>query len=106
EEDRRRFGYRDEDLRARRYNAAFAALLRHELESARGFFHRGWPLVQRVPAEVRADVELFIRGGLAILRKIEKRDYNVWAGRPVLAKWEKAALFAGALWRRARAALW
>lgn len=106
EDDRRRFGYADADLAARRYTPAFAALLRHEVESARGFFYRGWPLVDRVPADVRADVELFIRGGLAILRKIEKAGYNVWAARPVLGKWEKGTLLAGALWRRVRAALW
>ncbi|MCI0459925.1 MAG: squalene synthase HpnC [Gemmataceae bacterium] len=106
EEDRRRFGYSDDDLLGRRYTPAFAALLRHEVESARGFFYRGWPLVDRVPVAVRADVELFIRGGLAILRKIEEIDYNVWATRPVLGKWEKAALFVGALWSRVKASLW
>ena len=28
---------------------------------------------------------MVIRGGLAILRKIERRAYNVWARRPALA---------------------
>jgi squalene synthase HpnC len=102
EEDRHRFGYGDDDLRARRFTSPFAELLRFEVDRTRDLFYRGFPLVDRVPPAVQADVELFIQGGLAILRKIEQAGYDVWARRPVLAKWEKGALLAGALWRRLR----
>jgi squalene synthase HpnC len=105
EEDQRHFGYTQEDLRAHRFTPAFGALLRFEVERTRELFYRGWPLVDRVPAELRPDIELFIRGGLGILRKIERAGYNVWARRPVLSKWEKAVLLCGALWRRLRAAV-
>jgi phytoene/squalene synthetase len=78
--------------------------MRFEVERAREFFFRGLPLVEQVPADVRADIELFLRGGLAILRKIERCRYNVWRKRPALAKWEKAVLLTAALWRRGQAA--
>jgi squalene synthase HpnC len=104
-EDRSRFGYSDEDLDSRRFCPAFAKLLRFEVDRTRDLFYRGFPLVERVPVEARADVELFIRGGLAILRKIEAQGYDVWRRRPELATWEKGVLVAGALWRRLRAAL-
>ena len=100
EEDRKRFGYTDEDLESRRCTPAFVELMRFEVDRAREFFRRGLPLVELVPADVRLDIELFARGGLAILRKIEQHGYNVWAGRPVLTKWEKAALLGRALVRR------
>ena len=58
------------------------------------------PLLDRVPPQLRVDLDLFVQGGLAILRKIERLDYNVWHQRPVLARWEKASLFAGAIWQR------
>lgn len=103
EEDRRRFAYDDEDLARRRFTPAFAELLRFEVERTRAFFHRGLPLVERVPAGVRLDIDLFIRGGLAILARIEAEGYNVWRRRPALSKWQKAALVAGACWRRAAA---
>jgi squalene synthase HpnC len=103
--DRRAFGYADVDLHTRRFTPAFGALMRHEVERTRECFQRGLPLVQQVPSEVRADVELFIRGGLAVLRKIEQHGYNVWAARPALAKWEKAGLLTGALVRRLHTAL-
>lgn len=105
-EDRRRFGYLDNDLEARRFTPAFADLLRFEVERARGLFTEGLALVPLVPDAVQADVELFARGGLAILSKIEAAGFDVWTTRPVLRKWEKAALLAGVLWRRFRRRLW
>lgn len=104
EEDRIRFGYGDNDLTARRFTPAFAALLRFEVDRARDLFYRGFPLVELVPTEAQPEIELFIQGGLAILRKIEAQGYDVWQRRPKLAKWEKGALLAGALWRRLRLA--
>jgi squalene synthase HpnC len=100
EEDRRRFGYSDDDLHLRRYTGRFAELMQFEVQRTRDLFQRGLPLVEQVDPDVRLDVELFIRGGLAILRKIEDCRYNVWRARPALARWEKARLLAGVLWRR------
>jgi squalene synthase HpnC len=99
DEDMQRFGYTEADLQARRFRPTFAALLRFEVERARELFRRGEPLIDRVPRAVRIDLDLFIRGGLAVLGKIERHGYNVWRRRPRLAKWEKAALMARAVWR-------
>jgi squalene synthase HpnC len=99
-EDCRRFGYTSADLAARRFTPRFAALLRFEIERTRDLFYRGLPLLERVQPELRVDIELFVRGGLAILRKIERLGYNVWRQRPVLRRWEKAALLTGAVWQR------
>ena len=100
EEDRQQFGYSDDELEARRFTPAFAELLRFEVDRTRDLFYRGFPLVPMMPASLRGDIDLFIRGGLAILRKIERQNYDVWARRPVLAKWEKGWLLAGAVWRK------
>ncbi len=104
-QDRQRFGYTDEDLAGQRFTPAFAALLQFEVERARQLFHQGLPLVEQMPADLKADIELFARGGLAILRKIERAGCNVWARRPALAKWEKGALLVGVLGRRLRGLL-
>jgi squalene synthase HpnC len=105
QEDLRRFGYTEADLQGRWYTREFVELMRFEVERTRDLFYRGLPLLDGLEPAVRSDVELFVRGGLAILRKIERLRYNVWARRPVLAKWEKAALVGGALWRRLNRAL-
>jgi squalene synthase HpnC len=91
-EDRERFGYGDGDLEARRFTPAFRALLAFEVERARGFFDRGEPLVPQMPKDVRPDIELFVRGGKAILRNIVAIDYNVWRVRPEVSKREKIGL--------------
>jgi squalene synthase HpnC len=102
-EDRRAFGYGDADLEARRFTPAFRELMHFEVERARDLFRQGMPLVPRIPPDVQADIELFIRGGLAVLRKIEAIDYNVWQTRPALSKWDAGLLLGGALWRRVSA---
>jgi squalene synthase HpnC len=104
-EDRRRFHYSDADLEAQRFTPAFAELMRFEVDRTRDLFEQGAPLVGQMPHEFQTDIELFLQGGLAILRKIEQLGYNVWASRPALAKWEKAALVGGVVWRRLRTAV-
>jgi squalene synthase HpnC len=105
-EDCRRFGYSEDDLKARRFTPAFAKLMRFEVDRTRQLFDEGAPLVKLVPADVRMDIELFLRGGLGILGKIEEAGYNVWQARPVLNKREKLWLLADVLWRRLRSVLW
>ncbi len=100
EEDRRQFSYGDADLERRRFTPAFVDLLRFEVERTRDLFYRGMPLVERMTPDVRLDIELFIQGGVAILRKIERVGYNVWQTRPALSKWDKVRLLAGASARR------
>jgi squalene synthase HpnC len=97
-EDRRCFGYGDEDLEARRFTPTFAELLRFEVDRTRGLFQRGIPLVARMPGILKVDIDLFIQGGLAILSKIEQIGYDVWTRRPVLTKGAKAKLLVAALW--------
>jgi squalene synthase HpnC len=91
-EDRRRFGYADEDLAARRFTPAFAELLRFEVERTRGYFDRGAKLLPLLPRAARADVDLFLRGGCAILDAIERQRYDVWTRRPIVSKRQKLGL--------------
>ncbi len=96
-EDRARFGYSDADLAARRFTPAFADLMRFEVERARGFFDRGEPLIRALPRSARLNVALFSGGGRAVLREIERQDYDVWNRRPVVSGRRKALLLTRAL---------
>src|SRR5262245_352355 len=100
EEDRVRFGYTDDDLAARRYTPEFRALMQFEVDRARGFFDLGESLLPLLPREARVDVDLFIRSGRAILKAIERIDYDVWSRRPEVTKWAKAKLLLTALAKR------
>ncbi len=100
QKDLERFGYSEADLLARRFTPSFAALMRFQVDRTRQLFHKGWPLIERMPDDLKGDVELFLRGGLAILGKIEACGYNVLTRRPALGKWQKGALLLLVLWRR------
>jgi squalene synthase HpnC len=105
QEDRTRFGYTDADLLARRFTPAFRDLMAFEVARARSLLIDGLPLVARMPLEVRPDIELFARGGLAILSKIEQQGYNVWQARPALSKWDKMVLIGNVVMAKMKASL-
>lgn len=102
-ETTRRFGYDDEMFERREFNEAFARSLALEVDRAQALFDSGSPLVERVPKELRIDVELFLRGGLAVLQAIRRSGYNVWRKRPTVGKWRKLRLLFSA-WRASRVA--
>jgi squalene synthase HpnC len=96
-DDRKRFGYADADLRGRRFTPAFAELMRFQVNRTHGYFDRGEQLVPLLPREARADVELFVAGGRAILAAIERQGFDVWTQRPVVSKWAKAKMLVRAV---------
>jgi squalene synthase HpnC len=96
-EDRERFGYPDSDLHALRFTPEFASLLKFEVDRTRALFAEGLPLIDRMPRELAVDVDLFSQGGLAILRRIERRGYDVLTSRPSLSKRTKLALLLRAM---------
>lgn len=98
-EDRLRFGYTAQDLAERRHNDAFGALMEFEVNRARGLLLAGRPLIAAMPGRLQIDVDLFLRGGLAILQEIERISYRVWERRPVVTKARGARLFAAAVAR-------
>ncbi len=99
EEDRRRFHYSEADLEANHFTPAFAELMRFEVERARSYFARGSALLPLLPHKARIDVDLFIRGGQAILDAIACNGFDVWNARPEVTKWAKAKLLLGAIGR-------
>jgi phytoene/squalene synthetase len=96
-EDRLRFGYPESDLRALHFTPAFAALMRFQVERTRGLFAAGRELVDRVPPAFAVDLDLFSRGGRAILDRIEARGFDVLSARPALSRWTKLRLLARAV---------
>lgn len=93
QEDLRRFGYTEDDLANRRVNAAFCRLMHFESARTRDLFDRGRALPAMVEPRLRPDLDLFSRGGLEILRQIERNGYDVFRRRPTLSRGRKLALF-------------
>jgi phytoene/squalene synthetase len=86
----------------REANREFRALLSHEVDRARAWLQRGLPLVDLLPRELRLDVSLFAHGGLAILERIRRLDYDVWSRRPTVGKLDKLRILARCWWRLRR----
>jgi squalene synthase HpnC len=59
----------------------FRGLMRCEVDHARSLFEEGLPLIGRVHRDLALDLDLFSRGGLEILRAIERQGYDVLSAR-------------------------
>ena len=95
-EDFARFGVIEQLLAEKRATPEFLAMMKFEVERAREWFQRGLPLAKQVDRRLARDIELFSRGGLAILRAIERQGYDVLTSRPVISKRRKVLLLARA----------
>ena len=92
QEDMQRFGVSDQTIADGIATPEFKALLKHEVDFARSLFEEGLPLIGMVGSDLALDLDLFSRGGLAILRAIEQQDYDVLRARPSLSRSTKFAL--------------
>ncbi|WP_420236398.1 squalene synthase HpnC [Telmatobacter bradus] len=90
--DMRRFGVTDETIKAGVVTEGFRELLCFEVEYARSLFAEGLPLIGKVRRDLALDLDLFSRGGLEILRAIERCNYDVLSARPAIGKRTKLAL--------------
>jgi squalene synthase HpnC len=96
-EDMQRFGVDEATIASARFTPQFRELMRHEVDYARTMFQAGLPLIGKVDRELALDLDLFSRGGLEILRAIERQDYDVLRARPAISRTRKASLLLRAL---------
>jgi len=96
-----RHGCTVEDLAERRFTAGFREAMRDCVVKARELFLEGLPLVGRVNRRLALDLDLFSRGGMRVLEKIEQQDYNVLSARPAISKSERVRLLLSSLARTA-----
>jgi phytoene/squalene synthetase len=100
--DMERFGVSVTDLRDGTITAGFVAMMKHEIEDARDMLMSGARLHKLVERRLRRDLLMFAGGGLAILRAIERIEYDVFRGRPKLTKFDYVRLGWNALGGRLR----
>jgi squalene synthase HpnC len=96
-EDIREFGYSEEELLQRNFQPAFKDLMCYQVDRTRQMFLEGKPLLTQVGKDLRMELRLTWNGGMRILRKIEKVDYNVLEARPTISFFDKISLFLQAL---------
>ncbi len=92
-----RHGYSEGQLLAREDHPLFRAAMREAVDYARHYFHRGEALVATLNPRLALDIDLFLRGGVAILDEVAASDYNVLRHRPRITKSRRAAILLRAL---------
>ncbi len=90
-------GLTETDLFARHFDRRYVALMKDLIARTRELFAVGRPLLSHVAPELGVDIELFSRGGLAVLDAIEAMGYNTLAQRPALGRATQARLLSRAL---------
>ncbi len=95
----RRFGYDEAAFARQESSDAFRQLLAAQVDEAEGWLRAGLPLAAKMPAGLRLPVALFAAGGLAILQAIRRQNYDVWAKRPTVSKFEKLQLAVRCWWK-------
>ena len=89
-----------QDLKSRVAGPGFRAVMRELVDDTQSLFLKGLPLAKMVNRRLAVDLELFSRGGMAILKKIRRQDYDTIRERPKLGKSRRLALFASAVARQ------
>ena len=99
-------GASERDIAERRFTPDFESAMREGVRIARELFEKGLKLPGMVDRRLAIDLELFSRGGMRILDKIESQGFNVLTQRPRIGKAERIGILLSAILRRglARAA--
>ncbi|MCZ6538929.1 MAG: squalene synthase HpnC [Chloroflexi bacterium] len=103
-EDLDQFGVSEEQISEGKVDDRFRALMRFQVDRARELFAAGYPLSEYLGRSLRSDLALFTRGGLAVLRAIERQGYDVLSTRPTLSKLDKTKILT-TTWLRSRLGL-
>ncbi len=90
-------GLVESDLVERRFDERYVRLMKDLIARTRVLFAEGHPLTKMVDGRLSVDLEMFTRGGLAVLEAIESAGYNTLHHRPAVSKVKQAALLGRAL---------
>ena len=85
-------GLTEADIVNKRFDARYVGLMSTLIARTRELFDAGRPLSKSVKPFLRTDLEMFTRGGLAILDAIESSGYNTLEKRPSVSKFTQAKL--------------
>jgi squalene synthase HpnC len=90
-------GLSEADLVGRKFDRRYVALMEELIEYTRELFRKGMPLAKRVEGKLSVDLEMFSRGGLAVLDAIEGMGYDTLHRRPEVSKVKQVGLLGRAL---------
>ncbi len=90
-------GLNESDIVKRVFDGRYVALMKELIEYTRGLFDEGLPLARTVNGKLAIDLEMFSRGGLAILDAIEAMGYDTLHVRSEVSKGKQLRLLGRAI---------
>jgi squalene synthase HpnC/squalene synthase HpnD len=93
----RRHGLEAREIELRVFDDRYTAVMRELIARTRELFAEGWPLAATLDRRLSVDIELFSRGGLAVLKAIESMGYNTLAKRPAISGSQRLLLLSRTL---------
>jgi squalene synthase HpnC len=90
-------GLSESDIVERRFDDRYVRLMKDLIARTRALFAEGQPLAKMVDGRLSVDLEMFTRGGLAVLDAIETMGYDTLHHRPTVSKLKQAGLLGRAL---------
>jgi 15-cis-phytoene synthase len=91
-EDLERFGYAADRLHRNERDESYRALMRFEIDRARGLYDAAWPLVPLLRPPGRAVFLVMARTYRALLDEMQRRDYDVFSQRIRVGRCRKLLL--------------
>jgi squalene synthase HpnC len=99
------FGVDEGQILGRVFTPEFGAMIESLVVRTRAMLREGSAITKGVDRELAVTLNLFTKGGEAILDGITAQGFDVLRGRPVVTKVKKLSLLAGALGAKMRAGM-
>jgi len=90
-------GLSEQEIVEKKFDQRYVALMKELINYTRALFEKGMPLSKMVEGKLSVDLEMFSRGGLAVLDAIEKMGCDTLHRRPEVSKAKQVRLLGRAL---------
>jgi squalene synthase HpnC len=90
-------GLTEADIVGRHFDDRYLRLMKDLIVRTRQLFAEGLPLAKMVDQRLSIDIEMFSRGGIAVLDAIEAQGYDTLHHRPAISKGKQARLLSRSL---------
>jgi squalene synthase HpnC len=95
-------GLTEQEIVKRKFDQRYVTLMKELIARTRELFAEGRPLAKMVEGKLSVDLEMFSRGGIAVLDAIERQGYDTLHERPSVSKGKQARMLGRALLSQVR----
>jgi squalene synthase HpnC len=86
------YGLSENEIVEKKFDERYVLLMKELIDRTRTLFHEGSPLTYKVDGKLRVDLEMFTRGGVAVLDAIESIGCETLHHRPAVSKGKQLEL--------------